>query len=336
MTPPAPVTFDHLVALSDRRGLFEHAEGVVPRVEHGYCTDDNARLLVVASREPDAGAAAALGRLAMSFVLAAQAPDGRCRNRLDRSGRWVDEAGTDDCWGRAQWGLGTAAAQHGDRAVRSAALAAFDRGAVHQSRWPRAMAFAALGAAEVAAAHPGHVAARSLLERAVATIGSPPAGAWVWPEPRLAYANAALAEALIAAGALLPDAAVLDRGLAMLGWLLTLETENGHLSVTGAGGRGANDHGPRFDQQPIEAAAMADACFRAMAVTGDQEWSSGVVAATGWFLGRNDSGAVMIDHTTGGGFDGLQVAGVNVNQGAESTLAAVSTMQRARGLMVAR
>jgi hypothetical protein len=116
----------------------------------------------------------------------------------------------------------------------------------------------------------------------------------------------------------------------MLGWLLALETDGGHLSVTGVGGRGAGDAGARFDQQPIEVAAMADACCRALSVTGDQRWSSGVVAAAGWFLGRNDTGAVMLDDTTGGGFDGLQATGVNRNQGAESTLAAISTMQRAR------
>lgn len=38
----------------------------------------------------------------------------------------------------------------------------------------------------------------------------------------------------------------------------------------------------------------------------------------------------MWDSTTGGGFDGLQADGVNLNQGTESTLAVISTLQRAR------
>ena len=40
----------------------------------------------------------------------------------------------------------------------------------------------------------------------------------------------------------------------------------------------------------------------------------------------------MFDPETGGGFDGLEVDGVNQNQGAESTIAFVSTMQHARML----
>ena len=46
-----------------------------------------------------------------------------------------------------------------------------------------------------------------------------------------------------------------------------------------------------------------------------------------WFDGLNDVGVAMFDPETGGGFDGLEAAGVNQNQGAESTIAFVSTMQ---------
>ena len=49
----ARVRFEHLEHLTDDRGLFEHAEGTERRPEHGYCTDDNARLLVVATRASD-------------------------------------------------------------------------------------------------------------------------------------------------------------------------------------------------------------------------------------------------------------------------------------------
>ena len=330
MTAPIAFGFDHLDRLSDHRGLFEHARGTERRLEHGYCTDDNARLLVVASRQPDTGFAQRLGRVSLQFVLAAQAPDGRCRNRMDRSGRWTDAPGTDDCWGRSLWGLGTAATRHTDPEVRHQARRAFDVAVRQRSRWPRAMAFAALGAAEVVAAHPDHAPARALLADALALVGPVPAGAWSWPEPRLAYANAALAEAVIAAGAALDRPADLARGLAMLGWLLDAETARGHLSVAPVGGRGPDDHGPLFDQQAIEAASLADACWRAYSVTHDHAWWRGVSAAAGWFTGDNDTGLPMYDDVSGGGFDGLHATGVNLNQGAESTLALVSTMQRAR------
>ena len=160
---------------------------------------------------------------------------------------------------------------------------------------------------------------------------------WPWPEPRLTYANAIIPEAMIAAGSGLDRPALLRRGLELLDWLLVRETRNGHLSVTPVGGSGRTDRGPGFDQQPIEVAALADACSRAFEVDGNRRWTDGIAAARDWFLGDNDGAVVMWDPHTGGGFDGLQRSGANQNQGTESTLAFLSTMQHARrGVRVLR
>ena len=77
---------------------------------------------------------------------------------------------------------------------------------------------------------------------------------------------------------------------------------------------------------------MADACARATAVTGDDRWLQGVDLAVGWFLGRNDTGVAMGEPATGGGYDGLEADGRNANQGAESTIAFLTTMQQGRRL----
>lgn len=322
--------FDHLVTMTGEHGLFEHACGTTPRIEHGYCTDDNARMLIVTAREPDEGAPRLLSRVALAFTLGAQAADGRTRNRMDAAGQWIDNPSTDDCWGRSLWALGVAARQHDDPAVRSAAFAAFDVGVQQRSPWPRAMAFAALGAAEIATLDPSHRPARNLLRDAVVAIGAPRPDPWAWPQDRLTYANATLAEATLAAGAALEDRALIERGLAMLRWLLGHQTRGGHLSVTGTRGCSATTIGPQFDQQAIEVAALADACWRAGTLTEHSRWERGLALAAAWFHGSNDVGAVMHDPNTGGGFDGLTPHGVNLNQGAESTLAYVSTMQRHR------
>lgn len=324
--------FRHLLAMSDHRGLFEHADSSERRLEHGYCTDDNARLLVVASRVPDVGAAHELSRLALHFVRSAQDADGRCRNRMDHTGRWTDTATTDDCWGRSLWGFGVAAAHHDNPAVRRWARRSFDKGARQRSPWLRSMAFAALGAAEIAhldAPDSHDSPARSLLRDLLAMVPSVPSGPWQWPEPRLSYGNASLAEAVMASGDALQQPGDVARGLRMLTWLLANETVHGHLSVTGVGGYGPDDQRPQFDQQPIEVAAMADACHRAYAITGEPAWARGVATAAAWFRGSNDVGLVMTDDRTGGGYDGLHAERVNLNQGAESTLALVATMQRA-------
>jgi hypothetical protein len=155
---------------------------------------------------------------------------------------------------------------------------------------------------------------------------------WPWPEPRLRYANAVLPEAMIAAGTALDDMALCQRGLELLAWLLAFETADGHLSTTPVGGRGPEDAKPGFDQQPIEVSTLADACARAAAVDANPIWHDGVNAAAAWFMGDNDAQAPMWDPATGGGYDGLHADGVNSNQGAESTLAVISTMQQARRL----
>jgi hypothetical protein len=331
---PRP-NFAHLLHMTDARGTFEHALFIEPRSEHGYCTDDMARVLMVTAREPGATPPVqALMWQALRFLDDAIDLDGQCRNRLNRRGEWEDHPTLDDCWGRAIWGLGTAVARSEDARLRQRAIDIFDRAAVRRSTWPRAVAFAALGAAELLDSEPAHAGARHLLEDAAEMDGlgqsTTTQAGWGWPEPRLTYANAALPEAMIAAGSMLRRPELVARGMTLLGWLLDRESVGGHLSVTPAGGAGPTDASPRFDQQPIEVAAMAEACARAAKVDGDPRWLNGVRSAVAWFLGDNDCGVVMWDETTHGGYDGLEAGRANSNQGTESTLAFLSTLQLAQ------
>jgi len=51
------------------------------------------------------------------------------------------------------------------------------------------------------------------------------------------------------------------------------------------------------------------------------------------WIGCSNTGLPMFDDSSGGGFDGLQPDSVNLNQGADSTLYVISTMQRACSLV---
>ena len=195
------------------------------------------------------------------------------------------------------------------------------------------MAFASIGAAAVLQEHPDHAAARSMLEDTADVIGTViDDDGWHWTEPQLRYANGVLAEATIAIGVGLERPELLGQGLGMLRWLISIERHDGHLSVTGTRGRFPGEVGPQFDQQPIEVAAIADACWRALRVTDDRRWAEGIDSAAAWFIGDNDAGLAMFDSTTQGGYDGLSATSVNLNQGGESTLAYISTMHRAAQL----
>ncbi len=332
--PASPLmpAWQHVLAMTDSIGMFEHANLAEPRIDHGYCTDDMARLLIAIVREPAPGRV--LGELAgicFRFLVDAQGVTGRVRNRRSADGRWHGPRSVEDCWGRSVWAFGTTARLAPAESIRESARTYFRHAVGQRSPHRRSMAFAALGAAELLRATPGDLAARQLLADVIDIIGPCSIDpVWPWPEERLTYANAAIAEALIAAGDLLERPDVLANGLALLRWLIDRQLVGGHLSVVPMSGAGPNDLPPRFDQQPIEVAAIADACARAESATGDAHWRHGVDLAIAWFEGDNDSVTPMSDALTGGGFDGLTASGPNRNLGAESTLALITTMQHQR------
>jgi hypothetical protein len=113
-----------------------------------------------------------------------------------------------------------------------------------------------------------------------------------------------------------------DMGLKSLKWLLSIQTEKEHFVPIGNAGwykKGGNK--ARFDQQPIEANAMIEACVEAFNVTRDKMWIDNAVMCFNWFLGLNDLNMPLYDPKTGGCRDGLMADGINQNEGAESSLA---------------
>jgi hypothetical protein len=326
--PLPPPGFDHLRKLTDPKGLWEHALISAPRVEHGFCTDDNARALVVVTRQ--ASAATDLTDLAaiyLRFVLDARTASGQFHNRRHADGTWIDDIGSDDSQGRAWWGLGAVARLGPTVSMRQTGAEAFDTCASFDSPHLRANAYAALGAVEMLAANPGNGAAPDLLERTSGVIADAALGRIPWPESRLTYDNARLPEALIAAGAMLGRRRLTLVGIRLLEWLFGVETSGAHFSFTPDGGWTQGEPRPGFDQQPIEAWAMADASHRAWSVTGDGLWRVRALRASRWLTGHNDTGMVLYDVATGGTCDGLMEHSANENRGAESTLAGIGTLQ---------
>jgi hypothetical protein len=106
----------------------------------------------------------------------------------------------------------------------------------------------------------------------------------------------------------------------------------GHFSFVGCQGwfpRG----GPKakFDQQPIEAAGTILMLKAAYQATKDKKFLSLQRKAFDWFLGENDLGVPLYDSATKGCGDGLGEGGVNLNQGAESTLSFLLSLLTIRG-----
>lgn len=325
-----PPEFAHLRRLTHPKGVWEHALMLTPRVEHGFCTDDNARALLVVSRQTSPPAdLEGLAAIYLKFVLDARTESGQFHNRRSADGAWIDEVGSDDSQGRAWWGLGTAARLGPAAWMRQAGAEAFMTCTSFDSVHLRANAYAALGAVEMVLADPDHTAATDLLKRTSRVIADAARAGIPWPEARLTYDNARLPEALLAAGAVLGDRRMISTGFRLLKWLVRVETNADHFSFTPAAGWAPGEKRPGFDQQPLEATAMAHACYRAWSITGNSEWRSRAIDAASWFMGKNDSGMVLYDPDTGATCDGLEERSVNENRGAESTLAGIAALQTA-------
>ena len=333
---PGLPNFTHLRRLTTAKGVFEHCLGDVPRPEHGYCTDDVARALLVSAREPVQGRD--LQRMTsgyLDFLAGAYRGGGRFVNRRDVGGRWVDDGANDDASGRAVWALGEAATRLRDPGQRTVARHLFVEACHFRSPWLRPTAYAVIGAAIITAADPSHVgASRLLAEAAAASVLPGDTATWPWPEPRLTYGNAVIPEMLLVLGRELRLQSFIVAGLQMLRWLVAVETgPSGWLSVTPSIGWAPGEPRPAFDQQPIEVAALADACATAWNLTGDPVWAREIIRCGGWFAGMNDRQVPMVDPHNGGGFDGLTAEGRNDNRGAESTIAALTTLQWVRAAM---
>jgi glycosyltransferase involved in cell wall biosynthesis len=327
---------DHLHRLTDETGMLQHATFTVPNYSEGYTTDDNARALRLTVLVEQLGGTEADGieKLAsryLAFVSHAFNPEkGRFRNFLSYERKWTEDAGSEDCHGRALWALGTVLGRSKNHALRGAAGRLFESAvpAVAAFTSPRAWAFALLGIQEYLDSFPGDREAQQmrllLATRLLQLYGSNQSAEWNWFEDILAYSNARLPQAVLIVGRRTSDSVMVSAALGALSWLTEIQRppENDHFVPIGSQGfyrRGGEK--ARFDQQPVEAGGAVSASLEAYRATGDDRWLKQAWSAFNWFLGKNDLQIALYDPRSGGCRDGLHPERVNENQGAESTLA---------------
>ncbi|MBK5266804.1 MAG: glycosyltransferase [Acidimicrobiia bacterium] len=271
---------------------------------------------------------AVLARINMAFLQDAVSPHGGFRNRRRADGSWADNGGPNDSQGRAIRAPGSVIRFRSEAWMHEAAFEMFEK-QCFISASPRANASAVLGAADVLAMEPTNARARGAMEEWAAHLRVGDDRRWPWPESRLAYANTTTPEGLLAAGEALDSDQVMKQGFRLLDWLISVETREAHFSFTTVGGWALGEPRPGFDQQPVEAAAMADACSRAWSLTGEPRWREAVMRAAGWLIGAKTMEPFSMTPRPAGTMTGRPPSGVNLNRGAESTLARLSTLHQA-------
>ena len=332
MTLPEP-RLDHLFRMTDDTGMLQHAKFAIPDRAHGYCTDDNARALIVAglaySLFRDEAVLPYLHNYLSFLAYALPHGGGRFRNFMSYDRRWFDQDGSDDCQGRAIWGLGFLVAHAPDASSREVGTELFNAGLsqLESLHAPRSWALAVLGLYYFNRESVGDQRSREALDefslKLQAAFEKNDRENWHWFEDVVTYDNGRLPQALILAGMARGDQAMIDRGINTLRWLLSIQkSPQGHLSVIGNRGW-MRSSGVRatFDQQPLEAAALIEACKAAYVATLERQWLVEMRTCFEWYVGRNDENIPLVDFRSRGCFDGLLTGRVNTNQGAESTLA---------------
>jgi len=330
------VQLDHLWRMTDSTGIFQHATFTVPNFHEGYCTDDNARALVLmvmleelgqGSPEVDRAAASYAAFLEYAF----NRETNRFHNFLSFDRRWLDQDGSDDCLGRSVWALGACLGRSKQHGLQSWAVHHFEPAlnAVLDSKSPRGWAYALIGIHDYLRRLSGdrlvNQARDVLTGRLIDLYRTTASDDWPWFEDSVTYSNAALPHSLILSGQWTDNKEASEIGLRSLRWLCHVQrSPKGCFRPVGCRGFFRRGEAPAtFDQQPIEASSTVSACIAAYQATDDSQWMSEIRLAFEWFLGRNDLGLPLFDSRTGGCCDGLSEDRLNQNQGAESTVSAL-------------
>jgi glycosyltransferase involved in cell wall biosynthesis len=342
------LTLDHVERLTDSIGIFQHAAYAMPSYADGYCTDDNARallLMVLLESSHDTPARRQLATKYSAFMQHAFDRDRRrFRNFMGFDRRWLETTGSDDCFGRCLWVLGTCLGRSRHRSFQKWAAELFLQALpeLEAVSSPRAWAFGLIGVQEYLKHLSGdrkvNAISDALTARLIGLYEAQSEAEWPWFEPVLSYDNAKLPHALICSGRHggAHRQRALELGLQTLRWLVREQTRDGHFVPIGSNGfyrRG----GPRarFDQQPVEAQATVSACIEAFEATRDRFWLEEAGRAFEWFLGRNDLDQPLYNSSSGGCYDGLHFDRINLNQGAESTLAFLLALEEMTALQTA-
>ena len=315
----------HLRILCDDSAMLQHAELGVPRLEEGYCVDDAARLLPLASRwardAPDGEHWRTVVTRMLAFLRsAALGAGGQMRNFMSWDRRWLDEPHDGDHVGRAVWGLGELI--HDETNVEEAIdLLALIGPRASATAFSHNLAYTALGVIAADSRDPALAENLGLIEASLSAMKVPRDGAWQWPEQRLTYDSARLAEAMMRVGVRTHNQRLVDDGVVMFRWFERLCSAKGYYRFPGhLGVHPGGDVRNSGDEQPLEAASMADAALEYHNVTGDPAALLMVERAWSWFLGNNRLRRHLGNLESGACCDALCETDVNRNCGAESTI----------------
>ncbi|MBI2499056.1 glycosyltransferase [Candidatus Woesearchaeota archaeon] len=323
------IKLDHLKNLTDDVGIVQHSKFSVKDSSTGYTLDDNSRALIVISKYNELfndKLSKDLINKYLSLIYFTQKRKGTFHNLVSYRKKFLDRKGSEDSFGRAVWATGTLIANNNIyENVRALAKEIFNKAKDIKLKSPRSKAFYILGLYEYYKKYKETWILEKIKQFAndlIQLYQDESSKDWNWFEKRITYSNGRLCEALFLAYDLLKDKKYLKVAEESLNFLTEIVIKEDRLILVGHNGW-FNQNGKRayFDQQPVDASSMVDVYLVAHKITNNKEYYHDALLSFNWFLGRNLLNRPVYDEVTGGCFDGLGEGYINLNQGAESTLA---------------
>ncbi len=326
-----PFSLAHIKRMTDDTGIIQHAKFGIPNLKEGYCLDDNARALLMvlmAYRQKKDSLALEFSPVYLSFIHYMQNKDGTFRNFLSFNRNFLDEVGSEDCFGRTIWALGYLLGNApNDAYYQTGKLVFFDAAPNFEKLQSiRSIANTMIGISYYLRSNPSDDGMterlRNFAHKLIGHYENNKTDEWKWFEPLLAYDNGILPLALLHSAEILHDDKITKVAMDTMNFLTSITMQDGYLSIIGNKEWYKKD-GERsmFAQQPIDALAMVLMYHQAFHLTKEKEYLNKLYTSFMWFLGENDLRMSLYDFETKGCCDGFENYGVNRNQGAESSLA---------------
>lgn len=325
------LNFQHIQNLTDQTGILQHAMFDMPNRKEGYCIDDNSRALLLAiwaGRYKKNNIVTQLQPVYLGFIHYMQTADGYFKNFMNYNKETPEERGSEDSFGRTMMALGFLINEGAAPLVIKTGREIFAKAYPHVGKLVsmRGIANSIIGICQFIKYHYPDDLKREMVARLsdklVNGYNHNKHNGWNWFEPVLTYDNAMLPLALLNAYEVTQYDTYLSIALESMQFLESKVFCNGIPGPVGnLGWCSANGTSARFDQQGIDIMAMVLFYNQAFRITRDYQYLERMYTSYQWFVGGNDLGLSLYDATTGGCADGLHSEGINLNQGAESTLA---------------
>lgn len=331
-----PLNLSYLEFLTDHTGILQHSYYNLPESRFGYSTDDNSRALIVVSKLYKNNRSKKLFQLMkiyLTFLRLAQEPNGRFHTFLNFQRHWIDLDDIADPYGKVLWALGYHLYACNDSPFFHSVHEIFKLSMRHLKdvRDARTAAYAILGLYYYVLAFEGekdtaHFAIeyiKKLADKLVKAYQQQSDHEWRWIEETMTYDNFRVPQALFAAYLITKRPLYKEIAIESLDfvWKCNYDFEKDYFDFVGQNGwYKKNDKKAAYDQQPLEAAAAADAFIFAYRTTKNEDYLRFAVIAFEWFFGRNRNHKELYDNKTKGVYDGLTKVGVNLNEGSESVI----------------